>query len=128
MTAHIASSPLFAVRSFVGLPVMRSLPLSPWISPSIPRSTILNNIACTDRLSLWFFDRMLAFRISERIVFLMKVRKLEDVVLGRTGNKDLRSSVELITPLFRSMTRFWTSVLRVAGSKVPWFSSSKVDK
>ena len=62
---------------------------------------------------------MLAFRISERIVLLIKVRKLEDVVLGRTGNKDLRSSIELITPLFRNMTRFWTSVLRVSEAKIP---------
>lgn len=119
ITAHIASSPLWAVRSLVGPPVALSFPLSPCTSPSIPRSTILNNIAWTARLSLWFLDRMFAPRMSERMVLRMKARKVDDVVRGRSGKRDFNKSIDTITFLFLNITRFWTSVLRVSGVKVP---------
>jgi len=119
MTAHTASSPIFTVPSLIGPDVALSFPLSPCTSPSIPRSTMLKSIACTARLSLWFFDRILALRMSDKIVLRIKARRMDEVVRGSRGKSDLRRSIDVITFLFRSITRFWTSVLRVSGVNVP---------
>jgi hypothetical protein len=53
-TAHIASSVLWPSLSTVCLFKALGLPLSPRTSPDPPRSTILNSMACTARLTLWF--------------------------------------------------------------------------
>lgn len=95
ITAHMASSPLVAVRSVAGPAVDLAFPLSPTTSPSIPRSTIPKSIACTARLSLWFFVRRFAVRISERIVLRMNARSVDEVVRGRRGNRHLRSLDEI---------------------------------
>lgn len=85
MTAHMASSPLTPAAALA-----RSFPLSPRTSASIPRSTMEKSMACTARLSLWFLERRLAVRISERMVFRIKARRDEEVVRGSKGKRDLR--------------------------------------
>ena len=82
-TAHIASSPLLPGADDPATAL--SLPLSPTTSASIPRSTIPKSIAWTARLSLWFLERRLAVRMSERIVRRMNARKEDEVVRGRRG-------------------------------------------
>lgn len=57
--------------------------------------------------------------MSDRIVLRMNARRVDEVVLGSKGNNDLRSSIEVITFLFRNITRFWTSVFRVSGVNAP---------
>lgn len=57
--------------------------------------------------------------MSDKMVLRMNARSVEDVVRGSRGKSDLSRSIEVITSLFRSMTRFWTRVLRVSGTSVP---------
>jgi hypothetical protein len=49
----------------------------------------------------------------------MKVRRVEEVVRGRMGKSDFSSSIDDITFLFRSITRFCTRVFRVSGVNAP---------
>lgn len=44
---------------------------------------------------------------------------MDEVVRGSRGKSDLRSSIDVITFLFRNITKFWTSVLRVSEVSVP---------
>jgi len=81
-----------------------SLPLSPITSPDMPRSTILNNIACTARLSLWFCDLVLATFMSDRIVLRMYDRSAGEEDCGRRGNRDLSS--------LKKIRKWFTVILR----------------
>jgi hypothetical protein len=73
--------------------------------------------------------------MSARMVLRMKARRVEEVVRGRRGKRDLRSlwarggvrywmtrdwrgthSMDVMTFLFRSMTRFVTRFFRVSGA------------
>ena len=126
--AHIASSvPTATVFAF---------PLSPTTSASIPLSTMPNNIVCTARFNLWSLVRILAVRMSDKMVFRMKERSDDDVVRGRSGKRVFKSlhdegsgkeslghggtnSIDVITPLFFSITRFCTRVFLVSGDSVP---------
>lgn len=71
ITAHIASSALCASGCLVDTGAALSLPLSPVTSPDMPRSTMLNSIACTARFNLWFWDLVFATFMSDRIVLRM---------------------------------------------------------
>jgi len=57
--------------------------------------------------------------MSDKIVLRIKARRVDEVVRGSRGKRDFRSSVDVVTFLFRNITRFWISVLRVSGVSVP---------
>lgn len=57
--------------------------------------------------------------MSDKIVLRIKRRRVDEVVRGSRGKSDLRSSIDVITFLFRNITKFWTSVLRVSEVSVP---------
>jgi hypothetical protein len=57
--------------------------------------------------------------MSDRIVLRIKARRVDEVVRGSSEKSDFRRSIDVMTFLFRNITRFWTSVLRVSGVNVP---------
>jgi len=69
-------------------------------------------------LSLWFFARVFASFMSDKMVFRMNVRKEVEVVRGSNGKRVCNNVTEDMTFLHLSITRFWTKDLRISEGRI----------